>query len=64
MNKVTCVRGVAQRDEIGATPGDMDEGPAAFGSRPRRTRAARDVYPRFYGRHGGEHWRQTEPGVP
>src|SRR5262249_20805125 len=26
MNKVTCVRGVGQRDEIGATPGDMDEG--------------------------------------
>jgi hypothetical protein len=34
MNKVTCVRGVAQRDEIGATPGDMDEGLAAFGSCP------------------------------
>jgi len=34
MNKVTCVRGVAQRDEIDATLGDMDEGPAAFGSCP------------------------------
>jgi len=32
MNKVTCVRSVAQRDEIDATPGDMDKGLAAFAS--------------------------------
>ena len=31
----------------------LDEGVGRFRKLPRRTRAARDVYPRFYGRHRG-----------
>ena len=50
MNKVTCVRGVGQRDEIGATPGDMDEGRPLSEAAPV-ARAPRDIYPRFHGRH-------------
>ena len=51
MNKPTCVRGVAQRDEIGEPPGEMDL--PLFGKRPVVTRDARDVNPRSHGRHRG-----------
>jgi len=34
MNKLTCVRGVAQRDEVGEARGDMDEGPPLCGNPP------------------------------
>ena len=52
MNKLTCVRGVAQRDEIGVARGDMHEGPAAL-RKLAALGAAHDVYPRSRGRHRG-----------
>jgi hypothetical protein len=36
------------RSKINAT---LDEGPAAFASCPRRAHTAREIYPRFRGRH-------------
>ena len=54
MNKLTCVRGVAQRDEVGEARGDMDEGPPLYGSWPPSARAMHGVYPRSHGRPRGE----------